>query len=1017
MIVVASGAGALATLVRQEDPTLTERYGIVLTPFPGADAARVEALITQPIEQSLQELREIFEVESTSRAGISQISIAQRDDISAERVDEGWTLIRQQVERASSAFPQGVGRPTVIRQYIGATTLLASISWQGEGPAPMAIINRQAELLEERLQNLSGTDETEIFGSTPEEIRVSPRADQLAATGLNLEQAAQLIASADSKVPAGRLRGTEGQIGLEVEGEFDSVARIRAVPLTTSDGAQQIRVGDVADVSRGLQDPLTALALHNGERAVFVGAYLETGTRVDLWSASARAVIEEFQRASPAGIEVAIIFDQSQYTERRLGDLTVNFMQSALIVFAVLFLMMGWRAAIAVSIALPLTIALVLILFNIFAMPLHQMSVTGLVIALGLLIDNAIITVDSVQTRRREGLSPLEAIRSATRFLMWPLFASTLTTALAFMPIALLPSSAGEFVGMIAVSVIFAVSASWIVALTVTPTVTSWLASRNEDPATGFLHNGLRLPVLSEGYRIALSAMVRRPGTAFGLALILPVTGFMLTSQLPAQFFPPTERDLFQIELTLSEDSSIEQAKAMAQDATAFIKATEGVEEVNWVIGETGPRVYYNAFNNVNGLAGYAVGFVRTSSAATTRKVLPGLAKQLRERYPQAQFLALPYEQGPPVPAPVEIFITGSDITELNRLGEVVRTTLAQTPGVNFSRASIETGVPVIMLNADETATALTGRRLTDLAAELRAELEGIPAGSILEGVQELPVRVVANRNVNGNLNAVRSLPLTVSGGGFGAPLSALGTFEIEPETAAITRRNGERTNIIYGFLEPYTLPAGVVADFQRRLAENGFSLPAGYRLSLGGEAAESGDASGALAGTALPLLIAMAGCIALVFNSFRLSGLVLFVGVLSVGYAFIGVWLFGLTFGFMAIIGALGLLGLAVNGAIVVLSAIVDNPVAKAGDPDAIVETVMETSRHLSSTTLTTIGGFVPLILSGDSFWLPLATGIAGGVAGSVALAMFFVPAMYRLICAKPKPVTQDELYALAAN
>ncbi|MEM8921377.1 MAG: efflux RND transporter permease subunit, partial [Pseudomonadota bacterium] len=414
--------------------------------------------------------------------------------------------------------------------------------------------------------------------------------------------------------------------------------------------------------------------------------------------------------------------------------------------------------------------------------------------------------------------------------------------------------------------------------------------------------------------------------------------------------------------------------------ATELLEAYPGVEEVHWTIGESAPRVYYNAFNNQNGVAGYAAGHVRTISKDRTRVILPAIQQDVRAEFPEAQFLTLPFEQGPPVAAPIEFFIIGPDLNVLKAKSDEARAILGATPGVVYTKGSIETGAPKITFDADETATELAGVRLTELAADLSAELEGVSAGNILEGVEELPVRVIAPDSRRGDLGDLSGKMVGAGPGGMGAPLSALGDLTLDPEIAVITRRNGERTSTVFGYLEPYALPAPALSDFQARLDAAGFELPQGYRLEFGGEADTRGDAVGGLLSTALPLVIAMLGCVTLVFNSFRLAALVFSTGVLSIGLAFLGVWLFGLPMGLMAIIGGMGLLGIAINGAIVVLSALTANKDAVAGDVQAIEDVTVDATRHIVATTFTTIGGFAPLIATGDSFWLPLATGIAGG-------------------------------------
>jgi len=375
----------------------------------------------------------------------------------------------------------------------------------------------------------------------------------------------------------------------------------------------------------------------------------------------------------------------------------------------------------------------------------------------------------------------------------------------------------------------------------------------------------------------------------------------------------------------------------------------------------------------------------------------------LRREFPSARFLALPFEQGPPADAPIELVLRGPDLEVLNRLGNEVRTVLTETPGITYAQSSLELGAPTLRLKADESATGLAGSRLVELAANINSELEGVRAGSVLEGTEELPVRIISSDSRRTSLSDLQGKTIGSRPGDTGTPLSALGEMELVPKTAIISRRDGLRTNQILAFLDPYTLPAPSLAMFQEKLAASGFSLPAGYDMLVGGEAENSGDAVGNLAAVGVPLMLVMAGAVMLVFNSFRMMMLIMTTGVLSVFFAFFGVWLFNLPFGFNAIIGSLGLFGIAINGTIVVLSLLRGSPAAMADDVIAQREVVMDATRHIIATTLTTMGGFVPILLSGDAFWMPLAAGIAGGVGGSALLALYFTPAVFRLSTMRP--------------
>ena len=999
-LVVVSGLAALAVLGRQEDPSLVQRYGFVTAQFPGADAARVEALVVEPLERELLELEEIDEINSESRANVGILDISVREDLSEAQVEQAWTLIRDQVAQAEADLPEGVPPIEVRQAYLGASTLIAALKWPDGAEASFGALSRLARDLEDRLRSVSGTEETDVYGAPEEEVRVVLDPESAAALGLTAADVAAILARSDAKIPAGRLAGEDVDLTVEVAGAFDSLDRIRDVPISeTEDGF--LRLGDVATVERAAADPPSSLAVRGGERVILVAAFLEPGLQVDQWDERAQAAVRDFIAANP-GVETEIIFDQAGYVVDRLAGLATNLGFSALIVFAVLFLMMGWRSALIVGSALPLTVLLVMTLINLYGEPLHQMSVTGLVVSLGLLIDNAIVVVDDFRLLRARGMDRLPALETVSKTLFGPLLASTLTTILAFGPIALLPGSAGEFVSMIGISVIFAVGSSFVLAFTVILALAAWFDDgRAGDDKAPFWRDGLRSKPLAAAYRKLLDAVIAQPALGLGLGVLFPIAGFAAATTLPSQFFPPTERDMFQVSMVLPASTSIAETRDQVDRASAFIADYDGVEDVVFTLGESSPRVYYNMQVGTSGRPNFTNGFVRTDSAETTSAIIGPLQRDLREAFPQAQFLAIPFEQGPPRPAPIELKVIGPDLDVLNAIGDDIRRVLHQAPGVTYTEARLQLGEPAARLDADEAAASRAGLRLTDLAGRLRADVDGVVGGSMLEGVEELPVRVMAPDERRGALSLLGATPLPSGPQGEAAPVGvgALGPVRVYPETSLITRIDGERANAIYAFLEPFVLPAPTLARFQALYEDQGAPLPPGYRIEVGGDAENQGDAMGDLMSTALPLFTLMIAAVVLAFNSFRYAGVVFVVGFLSAGLAMFGVWMFGTPLGFNAIIGSLGLVGLSINGTIVVLTALRANDEARAGDREATRETVVDATRHILATTLTTMGGFAPLLIEGDSFWLPFASAVAGGVAGSAILALVFAPAAFVLL------------------
>jgi multidrug efflux pump subunit AcrB len=706
-------------------------------------------------------------------------------------------------------------------------------------------------------------------------------------------------------------------------------------------------------------------------------------------------------------VRAELIFDQSIHTKERLGSLTENLLVGAAIVIVVLFFMMGWKSAFLVASALPLTLLMVVSLLNAMSVPLHQISLTGLIIALGLLIDNAIVVVDDYNHARLNGMNKADAIAVTVRHLFVPLLASTMTTLLTFLPLVLMPGNAGEFVSTLGIAVILSIIFSLVLSLTVIPSLAGFFdRTAGKAPKRGLLSSGITHEGLLKWYRGVLDLALRRPWIGIAIALALPITGFGVSTQLVEQFFPPVNRDQFQIQMKLPDQTGLDETLANVDRAREILLSYPEVLNSTWFVGKQPPRVFYNVTISSRGSPSFAAGFVNTRSAAETHAILPRLQHEMMQAFPNAMVLTLPYGQGPPVAAPLEVRIYGPDVETLQQLGEEIRLIMSQTLQVTYSRATISGGRPKLDVIPDEHEATLAGFNLVDLATQLNANLDGVLGGTVLEGTEELPVRVRVGGEDRVNLGRIVANRILAPGRNgpmaenkiAGVPLNALSQVRLVPQVDLITRRNGERLNTVQAFVEPFTLPGKALKDFRRRLAARDFRLPPGYRLAYGGESEGSGEARGNLASVLLPLIVLMIGTVVLAFNSFRYAGIIGLVAILSIGGALLTLWLFGYSLGFMAVIGTMGLIGLAINDSIVVLSALRADEKARGADQDAIREVVVTATRHIISTTLTTIGGFMPLIIWGGIFWPPLAMAVAGGMIGATLLALFFVPPMFTI-------------------
>ncbi len=1021
-IIVVTGLTALSTIGRQEDPTITNLFTTITTPFPGASPARVESLVTEKIEEELKKIAEIEEITSVSREGFSLVVVELSQMISDEEIEVAWSEIRDALSDAARNFPAGVPDPEFDNDKFGAYTAISVLTPRDEGYVEPSQLQRYAELLRDRLRQLPGARLVRLFGEQQEEVLVTVNARRLSDLGLSPDAVVNAIRSADSKVRAGQLRGDENNYLLEVKGEIKSVERIRQVPLVTETSGTVVRVGDIATLERGTRWPISSIGISNGKPAILVGATMEEGLQVDGWVAALRAETDEFEQTLPSDIQHTVLFDQSQYTIDRLSGLTINILIGSSLVIIVLFFTLGWRGAFIVACILPLTTLLSVTVLQYAGVPIHQMSVTGLIVALGLLVDAAIVMTDDIRRRLIGGVPRLQSVEQAVKRLAGPLLASTVTTVLAFMPMALLPGPAGDFVGSIAIAVIVMLIASFLLALSITPALAGWLLpAKGEGKSHAWYARGIKSGKIGQIFNRSVGWAIANRGTALFASLALPIIGLLSFPTLTSQFFPGVERDQFYIQMKLDGNAAISETRAMAQRADVLIKSRPEITSVTWVVGESAPSFYYNMLSNQDGVASFAEALVTTTSEQATRDVIPILQSMLDRAVPEAQTLVKGLFQGPPVNAPVEILVVGPDVNTLRDIGEQIRERMSRVPFVEHTRATFMGGSPKLVFNANEDQANFSGLTLTGVSQHLEAALEGVSGGSLLEDTEELPVRVRYEDEWRENLDRLRSIDIPVAQNGAdryqAVPLSSLGIITVEPSESPINRENGERTNTVQAFTPNGILPQVALEAVQAELARDPVSIPTGYRLAVGGDSDErAGTVNNLMAPIGLIVVLTIA-TIVLTFNRFKLSMITGIVAILSMCMSVLALEIFNYPFGIQALIGVIGSIGVSINAAIIILTALQQDEGAMAGDLERIRDIVMESSRHIISTTTTTFGGFLPLIIEGGGFWPPFAMSIAGGVLLSTIISLYFTPVAFTVTVSKNRKQAPPDLQVVAAQ
>lgn len=1013
LVILAAGASALIGIGRQEDPTITNIFASVTTVYPGADPARVEALVTEKIEEQLREVEEIDTIESTSAASISILQIELLDTLSEDVIEQTWSEIRDKLSDAARDFPQGVQEPEFETEGAGTFASISALVPRHDDVSE-AVLLRYAEGLSDILRNVPGTKQVEIFGAAEEEILVRIDPALLTSLSLTVDQVSVAIRAADAKVQAGRLRSRDREFLIEVEGEIAALDRVRQIPVSTDAAGLVTRVGDIATVTKGTRHPADEIAFADGRPALLVAAKIADGLQVDAWMDRVQARIAAFETEMPHSIEHRLVFDQSTYTIQRLSDVGFNIAIGMGLVVIVLLVTMGLRSAIIVATVLPVVTLASFATMSMIGLPLHQMSLTGMIVALGLLVDAGIVMTDEIGQALNAGETRTEAVGKAVRRLFAPLAASTVTTALSFMPMVLLPGPAGDFVGAIAIAVIIMLIWSFIVAVTLTAAMAGWVLPLARTGRKARRWQPMAL--ISAPFRLSLKLAMRNPASSVAYALVLPVIGFMSMPTLTAQFFPGVDRDQFYVEVELADGTAIAETSDLALQIDSYLEAQEGVDQVAWVVGKSAPAFYYNIVSDRDRAPAFAQALVTTASPDATAGLVPRLQQDLSRAFPSARILVRDLVQGPPVDAPVELRLVGPSLEILREQGDILRKLAAGVEEVTIVRTTLDGGAPKLKFSVNEDKARLVGLGLGDVARQLESVLEGATGGSLIEGTEELPVRVRVGEATRADLTRIASLPLLPAAGAGGSaaydgvPVSAIADISVEPSEGQINRRNGERTNTVQAFVQYGVLPEEALKKLQMKIAETGFELPEGYRIETGGDSDARGDTMKNLIGSLgliIPLSIA---AVVLTFQSFRLSAVTLMVAMLSAGLSILALAVFQYPFGINAIIGVIGSIGVSINAAIIILTAMQQDELAAAGDRTAMVEVVMRSSRHIVSTTLTTFGGFLPLILGGGGFWPPFAMSIAGGVLLSTVISFYFAPPMFALVYAPRKKVTVAE-------
>jgi multidrug efflux pump subunit AcrB len=560
--------------------------------------------------------------------------------------------------------------------------------------------------------------------------------------------------------------------------------------------------------------------------------------------------------------------------------------------------------------------------------------------------------------------------------------------------------------GSIAISVVVMLSVSLLLALMITPVLAAWLLPSGLQQSKRWWNTGMESGRLGTGLTRSLDWSLRHPVVSIALALVLPITGFLAFPTLTAQFFPGTDRDQMYIQVKLPDGRSIYDTQALVRRLDEHLEREPLIRRVDWTIGESAPAFYYNMYRVKEGVPSWAEALILTTDENQTDSLIRQLQVEVDSLFPEARIIVRGIDQGPPVFAPLEIELYGPNLDILQSLGEQFRGRMENITHVTHTAASLASGAPKLVFNLDEDKLRLSNLQLADAAETLDASLRGRLAGEVLEGTERLPVRVRLAEADWANPEQIANIHIPIPGNPGSAEghlsaisLSALGQSQLLPSRSAISRFNGERINTVQAYLTRGVLPEEALKTLRADLAANPIPLPQGYRYKFGGDSDVRATVVDQIMAPLGLIISALLATIVLTFNSWRLSAVAFLVCLCSLGLSLLALAVFRYPFGVQAMIGVIGSIGVSINAAIIIMTALQLDEAAMRGSLFAIRNVVMDSSRHIVSTTVTTFGGFLPLILEGSQFWPPFAMAIAGGVLLSTIVSFFLVPPMFAMI------------------
>ena len=992
MIIILGVAGAYSyvNLGRAEDPSFTIKTMVVSAAWPGATASEMQTQVADKIEKKLQELPYLDRVETYSQPGVSFIQVFLIDQTPPGKVKDLWYQVRKKVGDIRSDLPTDVVGPTFNDEYGDVYSAMYMLSADGMS---LAELKTRAEDIRQRLLRVADVNKVDIIGEQPQKIFIEFSHAKLATLGITPQQIFDSVARQNSVTSGGAVDTSADRINLRVTGSFSGVEAIAAVPVQV-DG-RVFRLGDIAIIKRGYQDPATFIVREGGRPALGLGVSMQDGANIITLGENLKTAMDAIVAELPVGIEVTQIADQPNIVEHSVSEFVETFIEALGIVLLVSFLSLGWRAGIVVALSVPLVLAIVLTIMFAASIDLHRITLGALIIALGLLVDDAIIAIEMMVVKMEQGLDRAHAATFAWTSTAFPMLTGTLVTAAGFLPVGFAKSSAGEYAGGIFWIVGLALLASWFVAVLFTPYLGLKLLPNLAKPGA---HGNADAIYDTRSYRalrkVIELALRRRITVAVvtGLMFVAALAGFPFVQQ---QFFPTSTRTELFLEMRLPEGTAIEVTDAAAKKGESLLAGDPDIETYTTYVGQGSPR-FWLGLNPVLPNPNFAQIVIVAKNLDARERIKARLERALADgALPEARTRVDRFTFGPPVGFPVQFRVIGPDPMKVRSIAEQVRVVMAANPKTIDPHLNWDEQVKSIRLEVDQDRARALGLTPQDVSQTLQTLLTGYTVTQYREGIEHIDVIARAVPAERLDLNELPSLTIATRNG-VAVPLSQVARLHYEYEEPILWRRNRDTVLTVRCDVVDKVQAPDVTNEILPKLASIKAALPYGYRIETGGAIEESVKANVALVAVFPAMALAMLALLMIQLQSFSRLALVFITAPLGLIGATGALLVSNQPFGFVALLGLIALAGMIMRNTVILVDQI-DRDIGAGHAPyRAIIDATVRRARPVALTALAAILGMIPLATS--AFWGPMAITIMGGLMVATVLTLVVVPALYAM-------------------